>query len=141
MFTIYQLYYFNVQIQKRKNIIGQYDIDEMFHNISIREHSTNVPDIVDLTIEQEVSSGAVMSRRIDALIDEANANPLIFNGLYNVYWRSGRLPSEARDIYNAAFIRGNQTPRIFEFADCGPKPKIIRHRIKLMCPQHKMVPS
>ena len=86
-------------------------------------------------IEREKTAGALMSLHIDALIREANLHPLNSKGLYNMYWRSGRVHSDARDAFKAAFMGAGKPMRLFTFADCGDKPKEFRFRVKLVCSQ------
>ena len=87
-------------------------------------------------IDQERAAGVAMSVNIDELIKQANMEPLTTNGLYNKYWRSGRVHSVARDMYKAAVMSQNQTLRLFSFTDCGEKPNVTRFSAMLLCSQN-----
>lgn len=77
-----------------------------------------------------------MSHQIDALITSANNNPVGFKGHhYDVYWRGGRVYSEARDAFKAATI-DKHAPRLFTFMDCGEKPiGGLRFEVMVLCSQ------
>lgn len=134
---------FDGQIQNRKGTIGHYDMRDMLVNSTvIRDNAVKLvaPSAPSSSstraVEQEKVAGALMSANIDELIQEANLQPLNSKGMYNMYWQSGRLYSEARDVFRAAHMGENETMRIFKFSDCGEKPKERRFQVQVVCSQN-----
>lgn len=113
----------------------------LLHNMSTRLNNDHYSNDVS-AVERERATGVLMSNKIDDFIREAKNQPLGPYGMHSMYWRGGRVLSEARDVYKASNLGEHDPQRIFSFEDCGEKPKNISFHVDMLCagvgkkPQH-----